>query len=345
MNYESGMKKLEKSVEKSRNYSRHNSYFKIHNSARGRALVVGSVAYDVIFDIHGKINDSIVIENGKLGRQNLMFTAKAKQQHYGGTGGNIAYGLGLLGAKPILFSAAGRDFKPHFHEHLKSHGVDVKVSVDESNWTAAFYGMSDDSREQIGVWQPNAHNNLETLNIADSLDKKSFKDVSVAIFSGQPTVALRHMKSVRKILGKKVTTIFDPGQVVQFYDKKMLSEGLKLSDIFIANDVEIKRACDTLGCSVEEILKYGPRVVIETKGDLGSVLYQSGKKILILAVKPGQIVETTGAGDAYRAGLMYGILNGLDLSESCRIGSILGARNVETVGGQMYQITPKDLKV
>jgi adenosine kinase len=205
--------------------------------------------------------------------------------------------------------------------------------------------MSDETKEQIGVWQPNAHENFDKLDIVRFLGRRHLKDISVAIFSGQPSVVIRHMKAVRKLLGKKVRTIFDPGQMIPFYDKKTLAEGLKLSDIFIANDVETRHACQTLGCSVEEILKYGPSAVIETKGALGSVIFENGKNTIIKAVKPKQVIETTGAGDAFRAGLIYGIVNGLDLKESCRIGAVLGARNVETVGGQGYEIDPGDLKI
>src|SRR3990167_10183300 len=96
-----------------------------------RPLVVGSIAFDLIFPIHGKIQDEILVEkDGKLGRQNLMFTAKTKESFWGGTGGNIAYGLGLLGKKPLLFSLAGKDFEGSgFEPHLKKAGVDSRVVI------------------------------------------------------------------------------------------------------------------------------------------------------------------------------------------------------------------------
>lgn len=311
--------------------------------ARNRALVVGSVAYDVIFDIHGQIKNNIVVEAGKAGRQNLMFTAKTKQQHYGGAGANIAYGLGLLGVKPILFSSVGKDFKPDFHKHLKSHGVDVRVHIEKKNWTATFYGMSDDVREQIGVWQPNAHDMLDSVSIADTLDKKTLQSVSVAIFHGQPSVPLRHMRDVRKILGKNVTIIFDPGQNMTLYDKTALETCLSFADILILNDVEFSQALKILHCQREDIFKFGPRTIIETKGEEGSVVYEWGKITSIPARKVSKVVEATGAGDAYRAGLIYGLLEGVDLASACRIGAYLGAKNVETRGGQNYTLNTREL--
>lgn len=312
---------------------------------RTRALVVGSIAYDVIFDIHGKIKDSIAIENGQAGKQNLMFTAKVKQQHYGGAGANIAYGLGLLGVKPILFSSVGKDFKPDFHKHLKSHGVDVRVHIEKKNWTATFYGMSDDAREQIGVWQPNAHDMLDAISITETLDKKTLKNVSVALFHGKPSIPLKHMRDVRKLLGKNVTIIFDPGQNMALYDRDTFEKCLSFSDIFIANDLELRQAIALLRRTKEEIFTLGPRAIIETKGEDGSILYEKEKTTVIPARKPVRVVETTGAGDAYRAGLMYGLLEGLDLAGACRIGSFLGSKNVETLGGQAYTVNNKELKV
>src|SRR3989338_7080939 len=120
-------------------------------------LVVGSVAFDLIFGIHGNIQDEILVgKDGKLGRQNLMFTAKSREHFWGGTGGNIAYGLGLLGKKPLLFSLAGKDFEGSgFGPDLKKAGVDSRVVIDEKSWTALFYGMSAERGQQTGVYQPN----------------------------------------------------------------------------------------------------------------------------------------------------------------------------------------------
>ncbi len=309
-----------------------------------RPLVVGSVAFDIVFDVHGTINERIVLQNGKLGRQNLMFTAKERQEFFGGTGANIAYGLGLLHAHPILFSAVGRDFAPQFQKHLEDHGVEPRVHVAEKMFTAAFYGMSDARGEQIGVWQSNAHDKLEKISIIDSLGRKTLANVSVALFYGAPTVALRHMKAVRGLLGKKVKIIFDPGQMILFYDRKKLKQALALCDIFIANDVEIGQAAAIIGGSVSDLFVHDLSAVIETKGARGSVLHEPNGATKIAAVKPKRVLDVTGAGDAYRAGLMHGLLRGKSLAEACRIGAILGARSVETAGGQTYKLSREEIQ-
>lgn len=336
---------MKKNRKESKNLSPHNSLFLIHNSARRRALVVGSVAFDVIFDIHGKIQDEILIDNGKLGRQNLMFTAKKKKHYFGGTGANISYGLGRLGGKPFLFSAAGKDFRGDFQGHLKHAGVDLRVVVKKSGWTATFYGMSDSESQQIGVYQPNAYEEIDTLSLSQTLSEKDFSQIAVAIFSaGTGKSIYRHMKELRDKLGKNVIIIFDPGQVISvFYDKKLLEQTLRLSDIFIGNEIEFKQLESILGYDCAKLLSRGLRAVIQTKGEKGSVIYEQNHTTHIKAVKAKKIVETTGAGDAYRAGLVHALLKGFSLKHSCEFGSYVGAQSVESYGAQTYSILKSDI--
>ena len=321
-----------------------------------KPLVVGSVAFDMIFGIHGKIQDEILVErNGKLGRQNLMFTAKTREHFWGGTGGNISYGLGLLGKKPLLFSLAGQDFEGSGYEpHLKKAGVDSRVVIDERGWTAVFYGMSDELGQQIGVYQPNAYEKIDTLPLSKTITQKDFDSVGVAIFSaGTGKSIYRHIKELRARRGKEVTVIFDPGQVISiFYDKTLLEKTLALADIFIGNEVECKQLKTILGYSHEKLLARGLRAVIETRGEKRSVIYEPqrvantygrrylppSQKTFIRAVKARKVVETTGAGDAYRAGMIAKLLEGKTLKEACEFGSKIASLSVAFRGAQAYRI-------
>lgn len=353
-----------------------------------RPLVVGSIAFDIIFSIHGKIQDEILVEKGgKLGRQNLMFTAKTRERFFGGTGGNIAYGLGLLGKKPLLFSLAGRDFHGEFENHLKHSGVDSSVVVNEKGWTASFYGMSDELGQQLGVYQPNAYEEIDRVSLGKTIVQKDFAQVGVAIFSaGTGKSIYRHMRELREQCGKRVTVIFDPGQVISiFYDKVLLEKTLALADIFIGNEVECKQLQTILGYSLGKLLAKGLRAVIETRGEKGSVLYESSVKhnlaftydrgqmlkerttpiksresekvrtiwvantygreylprvqtTFIRATKVRKVAEATGAGDAYRAGLIAKLLEGKPLKESCEFGSKIAALSVAFRGAQTYKI-------
>ncbi|MDD5050139.1 MAG: PfkB family carbohydrate kinase [Candidatus Pacebacteria bacterium] len=305
-----------------------------------KILVSGSLAIDLIFDIHGKIQNEIVLP--VQSQQNMMFVAKRKIERYGGTGGNIAYGLGLLGAKPILVSAVGKDFDNGFRQHLLSHGVIPKVFIEKKGFTANFYGMSDEKGQQVGVWQPNCyHDQIEKFPLSKILPKRELKKVSYAIVSaGTGKSMLAHIEELRKVCGKEITTLFDPGQVLSvFYDKTLLEKTLKLADIFIGNEVEFKQAESILGYSREEIFKLGITTLIETKGSEGSVIYhKNGAKEKVSAVKPKKIVETTGAGDAYRSGLLFGLYQGLTLRKSCELGAKIAAKSIEYSGAQEYKL-------
>lgn len=321
-------------------------------------LVVGSIAFDFIFPIHGKIQDEILVEkDGKLGRQNLMFTAKTRERFFGGTGGNIAYGLGLLGKKPLLFSLAGRDFHGEFEDHLKHVGVDSRVIINEKGWTASFYGMSDELGQQIGVYQPNAYEKIDAVSLGKSIGQKELAQIGVAIFSaGTGKSIYRHMKEVRERCGKEVTIIFDPGQVISiFYNKALLERTLALADIFIGNEVECKQLQNILGYSHDKLLAKGLRAVIETRGEEGSIIYESsvkhnlantdGRRYLlkieethIKTIKAKKVGEATGAGDAYRAGLIAKLLEGKSLKESCEFGSKIASLSVAFRGAQTYKI-------
>ena len=307
-----------------------------------RPLVVGSVAFDMIFGIHGKIQDEILVEkNGRLGRQNLMFTAKTREHFWGGTGGNIAYGLGLLEKKPLLFSLAGKDFEGSgFGPHLKKAGVDSRVVIDEKSWTAIFYGMSDELGQQIGVYQPNAYEKVHMLSLSQTISPKEFEGIGVAIFSaGTGKSIYRHMRETREKCGKGTVIIFDPGQVISiFYDKKLLEKTLKLSNIFIGNEVECRQLETILGYTHEKLLKKGLTEVTETRGEKGSIIYKEDSMVSVAPVKTKKVAEATGAGDAYRAGLIAKLLEGKTLTESCEFGSRIAALSVGYRGGQTYKI-------
>lgn len=310
-----------------------------------RALVVGSVAFDVIFGIHGDIKKEIIVKGGKIDKVNMMFTAKGKQRYFGGTGGNIAYGLGLLGEKPLLFSVVGKDFELEYAPHLKAKQVDLRVVTKDNGYTASYYGISDEKYQQIGIWQPDVYgDNVEEVSLADSLNDDDFGQVGVAIFSPGTGISTRNQMMELKKKHSKAVVIFDPSQVLSiFYDKTLLKECLGMTDIFIGNETEVAQLKTVFGLTIEETLGLGVGAVIETRGEEGSVIHEESGITRIGAIKPKRLVETTGAGDAFRSGLIYGLLKNMTLAKACEIGAFMGAKNVEEYGGQMYQTNIKEL--
>ncbi len=202
-------------------------------------LVSGSLVYDTIFSLNGTIREQIQIENGAVGKQNLMFTGNAKEIYFGGTGGNIAFGLGLLGIKPTLVSVAGRDIAI-YEEHLEKYGVILKIKKIKFGFTPTFYGLTDDNKEQIGIYQGGVSSiELPSLLLKKLLTVKEFSNIKIAIFSpGTAKSITKQILEFRKI-NKKALVIFDPGQMLAIdFTKELLEKAFKNSDIGIFNDTE-----------------------------------------------------------------------------------------------------------
>jgi adenosine kinase len=313
---------------------------------KSKVLVVGSIAYDVIFAIHGDIKNEIPLKDGQIDKINLMFTAKNKERYFGGTAGNIAYGLGQLGEKPLVFSVAGGDFIQDYSKHLKNLEVQQRIIVKDKEFSATFYGISDEEYQQIGIWQPNAYGDyIEEAKLDDTVSPKEFEGIEYAIFSPGTGISTRnHMLELKK-KNKEAKIIFDPSQVLSiFYDKKLLLECLSLTDILISNDTEIAQFETLFGLDKNAILDIGVEYVIETRGGDGSIVFSKDSEKSIPPKRPKRLVETTGAGDAFRAGLLYGLANDNDIETACRIGAYMGAKSVEEFSGQLYSADLNELK-
>lgn len=309
---------------------------------RTRALVVGSVVYDEICLVHGDLRNEISLENGEVSAINFMLTAKNKKRYFGGTAGNIAYGLGKAGTRPLIFSCVGEDFAPSYQKQLQKNNVDSRVfNAGGGQYTATFYSFSDEAGQQIGVFQPNAYgSHVHQVPLAETLSDDDFSEVKVAIMApgtGQST--LKHLNEVVEKTQGEATTILDPGQELSTsFNREILMQVLPLSNIVIGNEVEISQLRALHGLSVSDIFAHGPKAVIETKGDKGAVLHTPQRMMDIHPARPSRVVEATGAGDAFRAGLIKGLLDGRSLEESANLGAKLGALSVQEFGGQGYEI-------
>ncbi len=302
------------------------------------SLIVGSVATDILFPIDGDMRKEIPLKNGKLRNVNMTFLARKSQYYYGGTAANIAYGLGLLGFHPIMFSAVGIDFNDDYKKHLERIGVVCKpVTGPKDSETAKCFQISDSIYQQITIFQANFYGDrIDDMSLLETISKNELKEVKVAIFSPGNNLSTLNNTREFKRLNKDATIIFDPGMNVTTFSKEDLIECTSLSNILISNDVEILRISKVYGLSINDLLDIGLDYVIETKGEKGSTIHSLKENINIPIVKPKKVVETTGAGDAYRAGLISGLLKGKSIKSSCEIGAKVSSKCVESYGGQNY---------
>ena len=317
---------------------------------RNKALVVGSVVYDEIFKIHGNIKNEISLENGSIKAINLMFTARNRIRHFGGTAGNIAYGLGQAGEAPLVFSCVGEDFAPHYEEHLRSNGAIPRMyNAGPSYYTATFYGISDEAGQQIGIFQPNAYGNfVNKVSLEESLDDKDFAEIKVAIFSpGTGASTLKHIQEVKEKTAGRALLILDPGQELSVsFDGGILDQVISMVDMVVVNEVEMDQLKGLHGLTHEKIHQRGPKTIIETRGEQGAVIFTPDGEIPIPAVEARRVVESIGAGDAFRAGLIKGLLNDWPLEEAAALGAKLGSLSVAHRGGQGYSLRDeKDLSL
>ena len=259
-----------------------------------------------------------------------------KKEYYGGTGGNIAYGAGTLGLSPSLFSIVGKDFNKDYAKHLKKHGVDLKVYIDKKDKTAVFAVEKNEKGICNESWQPNVFNKIENIALNSFFDDKKLSNFKIAIFSpGTPKSTERHMQEFHQ-KKKNATVIFDPGQMIHTYTKKQLENCIKLSDILILNEFEFTQAEKILKKDLLKLFKN--KILIRTLGHKGSLIYEKGKEIRIPVVQARKVLSPVGAGDAYRAGLIYGLINGLDIEYVCNLSAKMASKNVEYLGCQLYKI-------
>ncbi len=306
-------------------------------------LVSGSLVFDTIFELGSAIKNQVSIENGKAGKQNLMFTAKEKEIYFGGTAGNICYGLGLLKQASFAFSSVGKDFGS-YGEWLKNNKAEFRGKTDTNGYTATFFGMTDTDKDQLGIFQGGSYNrHIDSLSLNDHLTNKELAEIECAIFSpGTAKSISKQIGEFRKI-NPEAFTIFDPGQMLAIdFTKMYLVKSLRNTDILIVNDTEFAYLKNNFGIKIEEIFKLGVSYVIETKGTDGSILYEkedeSIRETVVKSPKVKKVLDPTGAGDAYRAGIIYGIVNDLDIRESMTLASKLGSECVKHSGGQTYSI-------
>lgn len=304
-----------------------------------KVLITGSLVFDTLFDLRNSIRDQIVVKDGKADKQNLMFGAKEKKIYFGGTAGNVAYGMGLLGGKAVVASIVGKDFGD-YAKHLRKRGLEARIYTDKDSYTATFYGMSDPSREQIGIFQGNAyHKHVDTLPLSKLLKKSDWKDISIGIFSPGTAVSItRGLSEFRKKCPASLA-IFDPGQMLMIdFSEKLLQNAFKNSDMLILNDTELSHLKNHFGFTLEKIFSLGTKYVLETRGAEGSALHEANKKTEVKAFKIKKVLDPTGAGDAYRAGLIHGLLGGKTMAEAMKLGAKLGSLCVQTNGAQTYKI-------
>ena len=293
-----------------------------------KIYVNGSLAYDRLMNFKGRFSEQILPD--QLHNINISFTMDSMQEFFGGTAGNIAYGLSLLKEEPILLGNLGKD-GDRYLEYLRVLNVDVSnVSVLSEEFTAGAYITTDLDNNQITSFNAGAMKFPCMWQVEDIDPENSL----VIIAPGN----LHDMQMLPEILREmRVPFIFDPGQSLPAWQGSNLGKALDGAMMLLCNTYELELMCRLIKVSQAELLKK-VRSMVVTNGSKGSTLYADGQVWRIGVVPVHSVVDPTGAGDAYRAGLLQSLARGNSLTDACRQGAALAAIAIQTHGTQGYKI-------
>jgi len=259
---------------------------------------------------------------------NVCFTVNSLIEKFGGTAGNIAYALSLLGEKPIILATIGRDYHSYFEWLMKNNIACDNITIIEEELTASAYIITDQADNQITGFNPGAMKHPSSFNF-DKINPKE----SIAIIAPGNLEDMMNYSVTYKAKG--IDYIFDPGQSLPMWDSQDLIQCIEGSKIMVSNDYELELIISKTGLDKNKLLQR-TNSIITTLGELGSRVCTPDYEINIPAIKPKEVVDPTGAGDAYRAGLIKGLIQGRNIEQSVKMGSVCASFAIECHGTQEY---------
>jgi adenosine kinase len=300
-----------------------------------RLLVTGSLAYDRIAVFRDKFSNHIL--KGHVHNLNVSFLVEDMEVNYGGTGGNIAYTLAQLDEKPVLMAAAGSD-SDDYMRHLKKAKVDLgEIQKFPNILTASATIMTDLDDNQITSFYMGSMAKSHQLKIA-----KIKAEIDMVVIAPNEKKAMIAYGDY--CFKKEIPFIADPGQGIPAFSPIELQEFLMGAHLVICNDYEWEMIQEKTGWGLKEILNAANYLIV-TYGDKGSRIWCiDGTIIEVPPYKAKKVVDPTGSGDAYRAGLMYGYAHDFDIEQSANIGSWLASKVVEKKGTQNHKIPKKEFQ-
>ena len=261
---------------------------------------------------------------------NVAFLVPDMRREYGGCAGNIAYSLNLLGGQPLIMATVGEDSLP-YRQRLQYLGLDAThVREIHDSFTAQAFITTDLDDNQITAFHPGAMNFSHQNHVADA------QEVSLGIVAPDGRDGM--LQHAREFHAAGIPFIFDPGQGLPMFDGKELLDFLNLASYCTVNDYEAELMCQRTGKTLDELAAILQALIV-TRGGEGSDIYTEGRCIRIPGVKVEQLVDPTGCGDAYRAGLLYGIARDWPWEKTGRLASLMGAIKISFRGGQNHKPT------
>lgn len=292
------------------------------------ALICGSYAYDTIMVFHDHFKNHILPD--KVHMINVSFLVPDMRREFGGCAGNIAYNLKLLGDHPIPMATVGNDFTP-YAEWMDKCGITRQhLKVIDETFTGQAFITTDEDDNQITAFHPGAMSLSHENRISDA------DGVSIGIVSPDGRDGM--IEHAEQFAEANIPFIFDPGQGMPMFNGEDLLRFAEQATWITLNDYEAQLFGERTGLSPHEIAEHVEALII-TRGGEGSVIYTKEHRIDIPAAAVTAINDPTGCGDAYRAGLLYGLMHDMDWETTGRIASLMGAIKIEAHGTQNHSFT------
>ncbi len=299
------------------------------------ALLCGSVAYDTILVFPDQFKAHILPD--KLHILNLAFLVPEMRREFGGCAANIAYGLKLLGDEAITMATAGKDFGP-YRERMVSKGINVDhIKVRDDAFTAQAFITTDLDNNQITAFHPGAMQYAHLNTVADAV-RPGAGGPRIALGIVAPDGRQAMIEHAAQLAAANIPFIFDPGQGLPMFGAEELAVFIAQATWVAVNDYEWQVLQQKTGLTAADIVAKVEALIV-TRGPEGSVIHTKDRPLTIPSVPPKAVVDPTGCGDAYRAGLIHGLLRGLDWETTGRMASLMGSIKIESRGPQNHEFT------
>jgi adenosine kinase len=293
------------------------------------ALICGSVAYDTILQFQDRFKSHILPD--KIHILNVSFLVPEMRREFGGCAANVAYSLQLLGDTGVPMATAGQDFAP-YRERMAAQGIAVDhIRVVDGTFTAQAFITTDLDDNQITAFHPGAMQHAHLNKVSDA-------GSGIALGLVAPDGRQAMIEHAAQFAAAKIPFIFDPGQGMPLFDGDELKTFIAQARWVAVNDYEWGLLQQKTGFTASDITAQVEALVV-TRGAEGSVIYTPGRTITVPCARPEALIDPTGCGDAYRAGLIHGLLGGLDWETTGRVASLMGAIKIESRGPQNHSFT------
>ena len=295
-------------------------------------LICGSLAFDKIMQFHGRFAETLMADH--MHKVNVSFLVPTLRTEFGGCSANIAYNLQMLGGDPLIMATIGQDGGEYL-ERFERLGIPTRaIRKIADAYTAQCFVTADLDNNQINAFHPGAMQFSHENNVADC------GPLRVAIIAPDGRDGM--LKHAADCTRQNLPFMFDPGQQLPMFSGAELIDFIDKASYVAANDYEVEMLMDRTGLTLADIAARLDALIV-TRGENGSEIHAGGERFDIPCVAAAAVVDPTGCGDAYRAGLLYGIANGFDWPTTGRLASLLGSIKIAHQGGQNHVFTAADI--